>query len=104
MTDHTETVTIEQLIHWASLELKVNGYMVEQFEARHHGPTHIAVNGVQIIVLFCRPSGGKLLAQHRRPFEHWTRLASHDPQLQCLLLTPDDRSALKGVIDQGVDP
>lgn len=99
-----QTITIERWIHAITVEAQYHGWHVEEFDARHHGPTHIIMDEKRVVTVFARPSGGKLLAQHTKPFARWSELStkSHDrhgsTRVVCLVVTPTSRELLWAIL------
>lgn len=96
-------VTIERWIHAISVQAELEGWFVEEFKSTHHGPTHILVRDGYLLVLFARPSGGKLLAQHKVPYELWAKFIWQMDNvlpkemagaMAVVIVTPDSRQAL----------
>lgn len=102
-----DKVTIERWIHAIDVMLELEDWTYESFDSRHHGPTHIAVKDRRMLVLFARPSGGKLLAQHVNPHRVWTEFARQNwneggergVDIEVMIATPNGAAALRAAVE-----
>jgi len=68
-------ITIEAWIHAITVMARTHGWFVQEQNARAHAPTHILLRDGWVWVIFARPSGGKLMAQHEEPYRRWMEVA-----------------------------
>lgn len=93
-----KAIKIESWIHAITVMAQVHGWYVMERDARAHAPSHICLKGGSVLVIFARPSGGKLMAQHEEPYQRWTQAETANPDLRCVVATPDSCGALWEVL------
>lgn len=87
-------ISVESWIHAISVMARLHGWFVTEHPARHHGPTHVCLRDGQLVVFFARPSGGALMAQHKKPYEEWVKVR----QATVMMARPEEAEQVWAVI------
>lgn len=98
-------ITIEAWIHAITVMARTHDWFVQEQNARAHAPTHLCLRDGWLLVIFARPSGGKLMAQHDEPFKRWAgfeeSLLGDDPPIMVRMLRPEDAMAVWDLLRDG---
>lgn len=98
-------ITIEAWIHAITVMARTHGWFVQEQNARAHAPTHILLRDGWMWVIFARPSGGKLMAQHEEPMKRWQEVQDaalgDDQPILVTIERPDSAASLWAVLQDG---